>query len=64
MENNGNTEFNFLAFNLQPLAFASVAEIVGKFGGADQLRNAVPKLQAEGWENEPHFIAEQCRFSQ
>jgi hypothetical protein len=31
-----------LAFSLQPLAFASMAEIFGKFGGADQLRNAVP----------------------
>ena len=26
-------------------AFASVAEIIGKFSGTDQLRNAVPKLQ-------------------
>ena len=36
-----------LAFSIQPLAFVSaagwenVAEIIGKFGGADQLRNEV-----------------------
>jgi hypothetical protein len=35
------TAFAVLAFSLQPLAFASVAEIIGKFGGADQFRNAV-----------------------
>jgi hypothetical protein len=35
------------AFSIQPLAFVSaagwenVAEIIGKFGGADQLRNGV-----------------------
>jgi nitrate reductase NapE component len=34
--------FAVLAFSLQPLALVSV---LGKFGGADQLRNAVPKLQ-------------------
>jgi nitrate reductase NapE component len=39
METNGNMEFNFLAFSLQPSTLVSV---IGKFGGADQLRNAVP----------------------
>jgi hypothetical protein len=34
-----------LAFSIQPLAFASVAEIISKFGGTDHLRNAVPKFQ-------------------
>jgi hypothetical protein len=44
MERFGNFVFQTLAFSLQPLAFASVAEILGKFGGADQLRNSAPQL--------------------
>lgn len=44
------------AFNIQPSAFPAVLppisqhgnvnEIIGKFGGAEQLRNAVNKLQS------------------
>ncbi len=43
------------AFSLQPLAFpgvppisghGNVNEIIGKFGGADNLRNAVNQLQS------------------
>jgi hypothetical protein len=44
--------FQFSAFSIQPLAFVfaagweNVAEIIGKFGGAVQLRNAVNQLQS------------------
>jgi type I restriction-modification system DNA methylase subunit len=46
MERFGNSALRFLAFSLQPLALVSAAglenvvEIIGKFGGPNQLRNA------------------------
>ena len=35
-----------LIFNIQPVDFPAVAEICRKFGGPDELRNAVTQLQS------------------
>jgi hypothetical protein len=43
MERFGNSALQTLEFSLQPLDFVPV---IGKFGGADQLRNAVNQLQS------------------
>jgi len=49
--------FSVLAFSIQPLAFVSaagrenVAEIIGKFGGADQLRNAINQRQSDATDS-------------
>jgi hypothetical protein len=53
MERLGNSTLQTLEFSLQPLDFVSaagwenVAEIISKFGGADQLHTAVNQLQSQ-----------------
>jgi len=47
MERFGNSALQTLEFSLQPLELASV---IGKFGGSDQLRNAVKAINHLGDE--------------